>query len=76
MKMCAFSSYFLKSCWLSVSWLGTGVRSPLVTALSVLSLCLDGHHTVCPFPCRVFSWTWERMSLDVLPQALSDYDQE
>lgn len=38
MKMCAFSSYFLKSCWLSVSWLGTCVPSPLVTALSVLTL--------------------------------------
>lgn len=77
MKMCAFSSYFLKSCWLSVSWLGTGILSPSVTTVSTLSLCLDGHHTVCPFPHRVFSRTQERMSLDVSsPKCSRTYDQE
>lgn len=77
MKMCAFSSYFLKSCWLSVSWLGTGVLSPSAAALSMFSLHLDGHHTVFPFPCGVFSRTLETASSDASsPKRSQTYDWE
>lgn len=53
--------FFLLSKKLLVISFLAGHRHPesLVTALSVLSLHLDGHQTVCPFPCGVFSQTWE-----------------
>lgn len=68
MKMFAFSSYFVKNCRLSVSWLGTGTLSPSVTHLSVLSLHLDGHRSFLSDP---GDWPWTSLSL-----CSQTYDEE
>lgn len=55
MRMFAFSSYFVKNCQVSVSWLGTGTLSPSVTHLNVLSLHLDVHRSFLSDP---GDWPW------------------
>lgn len=77
MKM--FCLFFLLSKKLLVISYLAGHRRPesLSNPLSLLGLHPDGHHSVCPFPCRVFSQTLETVSLDVSsPKCSQTYDQE